>query len=204
MKKTIVSKNGQLFVEKKSTKFFNVLNFLARHPYDSFSLSEVAEETGFSKSTASIIVTQLEKEGYIIIGKISNLWRIKFNTSNLAAIGYKIGINLNLMYSCGVIDYILQKWGTPKSIILFGSVRKGEDGPDSDIDIAIEIPEKKDLNIVSLESFNDEAAERLKKFETKIKRHFKFYFFNKNRIDGNLFINIANGIVLYGLLEVKP
>ena len=203
MKKTIVLNNEQLFAEKNVTKFLKVLNFLARHPNDSFSLSEVAEETDLSKSTASLIVIQLEKEGYILIGKISNLWRIKFNTDNLAAIGYKIGINLNMLYSCGVIDYILQKWGVPKSIVLFGSVRKGEDGPDSDIDIAIEIPEKKDLSIISLESFNDKIADKLKKFELQFKRHFKFYFFNKNKIDNNLFINIANGIVLYGLLEVK-
>ncbi len=204
MKKPNVPKKNQMFDSRTTVAAINILNLLSRYPNDSFSLTEIAKKVNVSKSTASRVLSELQKDDMIVIGQIANIWRVKFKASNLKALGYKIAINLGLVYSCGVIEYVLQKWGTPRSIILFGSVRKGEDGPNSDIDIAIEIAEQKEPQILSLEQFDDENAKKLKEFEKNYERHFKFYFFNREKVDPNLFVNIANGIVLLGLLEVKP
>ena len=203
MKRTIVLKKELTIIKETSPKTVALI-FLTKYPFYSFTLSEIAEKAGISKSTASRVLTQLQKEGFITIGQIANLWRVQFNINNIQAIGTKIGMNLIAIYNARIVDYIIFKFGTPKAIMLFGSYRKGEDSPASDIDIAIEISEEKELEIISLEQFKDDASIALKEWEKSAERKIKLHFFHRKHIDPNLFINIANGILLYGLLEVKP
>lgn len=206
MKRTRIQKKEQTFELKnifthKNVSYLTILGFLSRYPYDSFTLTEVSEKSGISKSATSTTIKQLEKDGYVIVGNIANLLRIKFNTVNLAAIGYKISTSLMAIYASGVVNYLAQKWGHPKAVILFGSVRKGEDGPGSDIDIAIQMDNDKDVEIITLQQMHDDDARKLEEFEQKFERKFKFLFFDKKKIDNNLYLNLINGIALYGLLE---
>lgn len=203
MKRTIVLKK-ELTIIKDTSADTATFVFLAKYPFNSFTLSEIAQKVGISKSTASRVLTQLQKEGFITIGQIANLWRVQFNINNPQAIGTKMGMNLIAIYNARIADYVIFKFGTPKAIMLFGSYRKGEDGPDSDIDIAIEISEERELEIISLEKFKDDASIALKEWEKSAERKIKLHFFHRKHIDQNLFINIANGILLYGLLEVNP
>jgi predicted nucleotidyltransferase/AraC-like DNA-binding protein len=205
MKKPTVRKGNQSIAER--TRAFNVvLDFLSRYPNDSFSLSEVARQAGVSKSTASRVLTDMLGQGMIVNDKIADyIWRVRFNPDNLQSIGYKIGANIVRVYQSRIVEFIMQEWGIPKSIVLFGSYRKGEDAKGSDVDIAIEIGQEKELEI------KDTASEKFKEFaqlvhawESLNERKFKLHFFNRNKIDRNLFISIANGILLYGLLEVNP
>jgi len=218
MRKTRVQKkeqgNPQLseILKNKVITALATLHFLAKHPHDSFSVTEIAEEISTSKSTASKILQSLQKENLVIIGKITpRLWRVQFNTQNLKAISYKISTNLGLIYQSDVLEYIKQKWGTPKAILLFGSMRKGEDTTGSDIDIAIEVDQDQQLAILELANVENEETSLLKElhgklqqFETFLERKFRFHIFNRNKVDINLFNNIANGILLFGFLEVKP
>ena len=75
-------------------------------------------------------------------------------------------------------------------IIVFGSFSKGEDIENSDIDIYVETPSKKEIS--------------LKKFEKKLNR--KIQVFRNKSIkkikNEDLANNILNGIVLNGNLEV--
>ena len=78
--------------------------------------------------------------------------------------------------------------------MLFGSYRKGEDGDGSDIDIAVEVPEGAKTGIFHFEE--------LAAFEKAMERKVTVHAFGRKDIDENLFVSIANGIVLYGFLEV--
>ncbi len=203
MKKPTVRKEDQAFA-KRTRAYDAIFSFLSRYPNDSFSLSEIAKKAGVSKSTASRVLTDMHAQTLITIEEIANLWRVRFNTKSLQAIGFKISANLARIYQSRVIEPIISEYGVPRSIILFGSYRKGEDGPGSDIDIAIETGHEKELEIVTLDLKKGEWAKYVKDWETQNERKFKLHFFSRKKIDRNLFINIANGIVLYGLLEVNP
>ena len=75
-------------------------------------------------------------------------------------------------------------------IVLFGSYAKGEDIEDSDIDLYIETPSKKEID--------------LEQFEKILYRKIQIFKFNKISEVPNphLANNIINGIILNGHLEV--
>ena len=89
---------------------------------------------------------------------------------------------------------IYEKVGNAKAIILFWSYRKGDDNEKSDIDIAVEVIGNQDLKIVNLENIHQ--------FGYRKNVPVNLHVFSKNKVDINLFSNIANGIVLAGFLEV--
>ena len=93
-------------------------------------------------------------------------------------------------------DFQILDLGIPRAIILFGSFRKGEDISTSDIDIAIEMDDEQEHRVV--------RHKNLEEFEKEIKRNIQIHLFNRNNTDINVFNNIANGILLFGFLEVKP
>lgn len=197
MKKPIVSKKEQLFEEVTGVQKLFELFF--RYPDQDFTLSEIAKETKISKSTASRILARFEGAGMITIiplGKSGHLWRIRANYENPDFRNRKIVSNLAIIYDNNIVKYLNEVFGHPKAILLFGSFRKGEDTTGSDIDIAIETAEEKDLQIFTFKE--------LEVFETEVERKVKVYVFNRKHIDLNLFNNITNGIVLSGFLEVNP
>jgi len=202
MKEPIVQKRNRLSEKRTITKI-KILEFLARYPFDSFTLTEIAKKAKVSKAAASKIVRELEAEGYVTIGELAKLlWRVRYNLDKLPARGFKISSSLLIIYQSRIIEYIIKKWGSPRAIVLFGSVRKGEDGPGSDIDIAVETDREQDVEFVSLDAFDDEESQKLREFENVVERKFRICFFNRKRTDPNLFLSIVNGILLYGFLEV--
>ena len=72
--------------------------------------------------------------------------------------------------------------------------KKGEDDEDSDIDISVEVHGGIETGTFEYEEFAE--------VEKILKRKISIHVFNRKKIDSNIFTNIANGIVLYGLLEV--
>ncbi|HLC84362.1 MAG TPA: nucleotidyltransferase domain-containing protein [Candidatus Nanoarchaeia archaeon] len=201
MKKPIVQKKNQV-EEKQSISLLKVLDFLALHPNDSFSLTELAKRAKVSKAMASQVVRALVKDKLVIQKTIANIWRIQFNNDDLAARGYKISMNLRIIYSKRIVEAIVQEFGNPRSIILFGSVRKGEDQPGSDIDIAVEVEGTQEVTIMEGEVLYQKFP-KLKAFEERFGRRLRLHFYSQEAIDKNIFLNIINGILLYGLLEVR-
>ena len=178
----------QTGIQKVTELFF-------KFPEKEFSLSDIAKETGVAKANVGNILTDLEKISFLTIEKLSKIWRVKANRSNWYFLKNKIVYNLNFVYQSGLVEFLYEHYSHPKSIILFGSFRKGEDVSSSDIDIAIEQEEFKEYQIVSLR----EVIE----FEKQIGRKIQIHEFNRNVVNINLFNNIANGIVVIGFLEVK-
>ncbi len=191
--KLIVQKN--YYIENESTAKNKIMKVLFRYPEKEFSLSDLAKESTVAKANIGSILSDLEKPGLINIEKLSNIWRIRANISNWHFRRSKIVHNLNQIYSSGLVELLVDKFNNPKAISLFGSFRNGEDISNSDIDIAIETDNTDEYKIMEQKELNE--------IEKKIGRRIQIHLFNRENIDINVFNNIANGILLWGFLEVK-
>ncbi|MBI2141655.1 nucleotidyltransferase domain-containing protein [Candidatus Woesearchaeota archaeon] len=98
----------------------------------------------------------------------------------------KMVYNLSSVLESGLIEHLEEKL-TPKTIVLFGSYRRGEDIEGSDIDFFVECKEEP-VNLTKFEN----------KLGRKIELHFNEDFINYSKELKN---NIINGIVLSGFLE---
>ena len=192
MKPKVTKKYLELFIQNSLQR---VLEVLYRYPEKEFSLSDLAKEAGVAKPHIGAILTSLERLGFITITRLTKIWRIKANQQSGNFIKSKIIYNLNFIYQSGLIEFLTEHFGNPKSIILFGSFRRGEDFSASDIDIAIETDETEEYKTIGLRILSD--------FEREIGRKIQIHLFTRKDIDIHVFNNIANGIVLSGFLEVK-
>lgn len=173
-----------------------VLYWFFSYPTKEVSLNDVTKRTRISKTTANKVVSKLEEEGFLKITPLGKIWRISCVQQHIFNTERKIPYQLELIYSSGIIDEVLKKIKTPRAIILFGSYRKGDDVETSDIDIAVETFDDEEIQLFELETL-PRLGYRNNVKVTLLK-------FSRTKIDVNLFSNIANGIVLYGFLEVKP
>lgn len=194
MKKPIgIKKEQKFYIETAKQRTAEVL---FKYPEKEFSLSDLAREAGVRKSNIGRILEEFSKIGFIEITKLSKIWRIRANLDNWFYKKSKIIYNLNFIYQSGLIEFLAEHFKNPKAVILFGSFRKGEDISNSDIDIAIETDSVKKYNVIELRELSE--------IEKVINRKIQIHLFNKKNIDINVFNNIANGIILFGFLEVKP
>lgn len=189
------------FVHKKYLKLYEetarnkIVGVLFRYPEKEFSLSDLAREAGVAKANIGNILNEFQEAGIINIEKLSKIWRIRSNQTNWIYVRSKIVYNLNFIYKSGLVEFLVDFFKNPKAVVLFGSFRKGEDIYNSDIDIAIESAEAKGYETIGLRELSE--------FEMSIGRKIQIHLFNRESIDINVFNNIANGILLWGFLEVK-
>ena len=165
------------------------------YPYEGISLTKLSKNLDVAKSTTTLIVSALEKEGFLKKEILGNVWRIQANPKHSYFMTKKIPFNLRLIYESGIIAWVTENISDFRAIVLFGSYRKGEDMPTSDIDVAIEIIGNKQFEII-------ERMIPVLGYRKNVPVH--FHLFSRKNIDINLFANIANGIVLQGFLEAYP
>lgn len=90
--------------------------------------------------------------------------------------------NLRKIYMSGLIGYLKREWSNP-GIVLFGSFAKGEDIEGSDIDLYIQTPSKRKID--------------LKAYEKNFQRDIQIFKFRSIKdINPHLANNIINGITL--------
>ena len=189
------------FVNKKYLKLYEetaknkIAEVLFKYPEKEFSLSDLSREAGVAKANIGNILEEFQEADLIAIEKLSKIWRIRANQINWSFIRSKIVYNLNFVYKSGLVEFLLDYFKNPKAVILFGSFRKGEDISSSDIDIAIESSEVEGYETIGLRELSD--------FEKTIGKKIQIHLFNRKNVDLNVFNNIANGILLWGFLEVK-
>lgn len=193
------------YMVKKSTKnvvieineaYLKTLYWFFSFPNVSLGLNDLSEALKISKTTAKRVVLQLMEEGFLkreILGKI---WRISCDPNHPYNFTRKICYNLTLIYESSILKIIHDQIKNPRAIILFGSYRKGDDTEKSDIDIAVEVLGNEEVRI--------EQLVEVLNFGNRKNVLINLYVFSRNKVDLNLFANIANGIVLDGFLEVRP
>jgi len=176
-----------------------VMQWFFSYPTREVNLNDLTKLIRISKSTANKVVLRLGREGFLEVKELGKVWRISCNQQHSYNTTRKIAYNLELIFESGIIDAILH-WPSeiqnPRSIILFGSYRKGDDTETSDIDVAVETLGNEEIKIIELGIINKLGYRRRVKVN--------ILKFTRNKIDMNLFTNIVNGICLYGLLEARP
>lgn len=132
---------------------------------------------------------ELEKQGILKKTKTDNVAFYSADRTNKNYLICKKLFNIGSLYTSGLIDCLVEELSNP-AIIVFGSYAKAEDIENSDIDLYIETPSNKKIN--------------LKKFEEKLQR--KIQIFKQKNIreinNPHLSNNIINGILLNGFIEV--
>ena len=193
-----ISSRKEKYVKEleNSIAFIKVLYWFFDFPNREMSLNDLSEEVGISKTTANRIVSQLEEIGFLKKEVLGRIWRIKCNPQHPYNLSLKVPYHLGQIYLSGLLDATFKQTPNPRAVILFGSYRKGDDTEQSDIDIAVEVLGNEEMKIKELG-----IIEQLG-FRKKVKVN--LHIFSRNKVDRNLFANIANGIILTGFLEVIP
>jgi len=173
-----------------------ILAYFFSFPEHPIGLNDLSEQIGSSKTSTKLSVNRLIRQGFLKKEEVGNAWRLSANPKDQFIITKKIPYNLQLIYEAGIIGEVYNKMPDARAIILFGSYRWGTDNEKSDIDIAVEILDHETMRIEPLGLIEQFA------FRKNIK--INLHIFSRNKIDLNLFTNIANGILLDGLLEVHP
>ncbi len=175
-------------------KLLKVAEFFLINPYKEVYLRELAKELKISPSAAKKYSEMLIREGLILDERKANLRYLKANESNLFYKHLKISYNLKQLLKSGLVEFIKENVANVTSIILFGSLAKGENDDKSDIDITV-IGKEKRLD--------------LSKFEDKLDREITIHFFKwsewneKTNKDNPFYYEVINyGISLYGELPL--
>ena len=192
----MVKKLKKTNVREFAEAYQKVLFWFFSFPTREIGLSDLSEAAGIAKSTANKIVTTLVNEQFLNLEFVGRVWRISCKQNHIYNFSKKISYNLMMVYESGILQEIHRRIPNPKAVILFGSYRKGDDTEKSDIDIAVEVVGDQEIKI--------ELLGILPAFGYRKDVQVNLHTFSRNRIDINLFSNIANGIVLEGFFEVRP
>ena len=159
------------------------------NPSKKLRVRQIEREVNVPLPSAIRYVKELVNERFLKKYEVANIVTFTTDRSSKYYIFEKKLFNLNSLFETDLIDYLVEELSNP-IIIVFGSFSKGEDIENSDIDIYVETPSKKEIS--------------LKKFEKKLNR--KIQVFRNKSIkkikNEDLANNILNGIVLNGNLEV--
>ena len=194
----MIKKLQKVDIIKLNEAYQKVLYWFFSFPNMETGLNDLSSELKIAKTTAKSVVNLLVDEGFLIKKIYGKAWRITCNLEHPYNLTRKVAFNLSMVfeaYENGLREQIFSI-GNANAIVLFGSYRKGDDISDSDIDIAVEMNDNEELRIVEMGIIPQFGFRK----NVKINLH----IFSRNKIDLNLFSNIANGIGLEGFLEVRP
>ncbi|MDO8508928.1 MAG: nucleotidyltransferase domain-containing protein [Nanoarchaeota archaeon] len=194
MKKTKASLKN-VNVDQLERTLDKCLIWFYAYPRTKIGLNDLAKSINSSKSATKQVVESLIKIEFLNRDIIGKAWLLTANQKHPYLVTKKIPYNLNLVYESGIIDAVYKLIQSPRAIVLFGSYRWGSDIEDSDIDIAVEVLDNRDLEIIRLGEI--EQLGYRKKVPVNL------HVFSRNKIDLNLFANIVNGIVLDGFMEAR-
>ncbi len=162
-------------------KTAKILEIFFEYPDRKFTVRELSKMTRIPRASVHNYLFQLKKQRLVTKDNQS--------ATNLLFKAKKTHYFIEKIIESGLVDFLVKNLN-PSCIILFGSIRKGDSVKESDIDIFVESPIKKELI--------------LKDFEKKLNH--KIQLFVKSNIqvlNPNLFNNIINGIKLYGSFNIK-
>jgi len=182
-------------VEELERTLDKCLVWFYAYPRTKIGLTDLAKYIKSSKTATKQVVESLIQVQFLNRGIIGKAWLLSANQKHSYFITKKIPYNLNIVYESGILDATYKMFPSPRAVILFGSYRWGTDVEESDIDIAVEIIDNHELQVVRLGIIEQLGYRK----NVPVNLH----IFSRNKVDLNLFANIANGIVLDGFLEVR-
>ena len=170
-------------------KLNKILQLFMKHPIREFNVREAARLTDISTATTSNKLKELAKEKILKHRKERNLDLYKANIESYEYRDMKIYHNIRTIRESGLLEALNEQYMKP-AVVLFGSSSTGMDIETSDIDIFIETPSKKGINV--------EKCERSLQRKIQLIRSDSI----KNVSNIHLANNIINGIILNNAIEV--
>ncbi len=169
-----------------------LIGFFLCNPTREIHLRGLARLLNMSPPGITKASKTLAKENIVLLrrDKEKKLVFLKANREHADFLSYKRSFNLHQLHKSGLISCLIEQYRKPEAIILFGSYARGEDTEESDIDIAI-------LTKSSI-------TPPLGIFEKKLSRKIKIITLCREKIEKEFWNTLANGIVLYGYLELPP
>lgn len=166
-----------------------VKEYFFLNPTVKLRVRQIERELKLSLPSVIRYIKELEKEGILKKEETSGTVFFSSDRTSKSFLLEKRFFNINLIFGCGLIEFMIKEYSNPV-IVVFGSYSRGEDIENSDIDLYVQIPSKREI--------------RLEKFENILKRKIQlFVYSNINKISNpHLANNIINGITLNNFLEV--
>ena len=183
-------------VEELKRAYEKCLVWFFAFPRTKIGLTELSKYVSSSKTAAKQAVESLVQHNIIIREIAGRAWILSANPKNQYFIRKKMLYHIDRLYESGIVEAVYKMTPQARTIILFGSYRRGDDVEESDIDIAVEVLDNRKMRIERL-GIVEQLGYR-KNIPVNL------HIFSRNKVDLNLFANIANGIVLDGFLEVRP
>lgn len=171
-----------------------ILEFFIKEPEREFYVRQISKILKKSPTTISKYLKNYEKKEILKSERKLNHLLFKANREGEEFKQLKLKHNLDLLKNSGFIDYLVEEFNTPETIVLFGSFAKAENIPSSDIDLLVVSPTKKEID--------------LKKFEKKLGYKIQLFIHSNKEIEKmkiknkELLNNWINGIVVCGHWEV--
>jgi len=166
-----------------------IKEYFLQNPTARLRVRGIERATGLPLPSVIRYTKELEKEGILKTITTGGVVFYGADRTNKHFLLEKRLFNIRQIYEAGLVDYLKQELSNPP-IVLFGSYANGEDTEDSDVDLYIETPSQKRIN--------------LEMFETKLQRRIQVFRHKTIREIRNVHLanNIVNGITLNNYLEV--
>jgi predicted nucleotidyltransferase len=183
-------------VEEIKRAYEKCLVWFYAFPRRTIGLSELSLSTKSSKTATKQAVETLVQQEFLTMEIAGKTWILSTNQKHPYFLTKKVPYHIDKIYESGILEAVRQEIPQARVIILFGSYRWGDDNEESDIDIAVEVLDDHDVEIVRLGT--------VEQFGYRKNIPVNLHIFSRNKIDLNLFSNMANGFILDGFLEVRP
>ncbi len=113
-----------------------VLSAFLENPYQKYYVREIARKLNMPKSTVSLCLQQLHREGFI--ERSEDRMAVYFKASLTPKLkAFKAAYTSSLIEHSGTMEYLSKNSKGLSSILLYGSAARGEDGPESDYDFLV-------------------------------------------------------------------
>ncbi len=119
-----------------------VLGLFMRNPYERYYLREAARTLKTSPMTVKRALDMLMGERLLVREEFKDLLLYKANMESPAFRHMKAAYNLAWLEGKGVVDYLKDRLPGMSSLVLYGSLAKGENDEKSDIDLLAIAPQK--------------------------------------------------------------
>ncbi len=171
------------------TKKARIMEFFLDNPTKEIHARALSRKIKVSAPWVIKTAQELEKEGLVKISRDKGIMEtmIRANRENHVFAELKRSYNLLQISESGLKEYLIRSFKRPECIILFGSYSKGEDTEQSDVDIAIIVRNKSDINV--------------KIYEKKLQRQINIHQIVKEAIQKEFWNTLANGIIIDGYLD---
>ena len=171
-----------------------ILKPFIKEPEREFHIRELARINKKSPTTISKYLSKYGGKNILTAKRRLNHLLYKANLESPIFKQIKLFYNLRKLRESGLIDYLIGEFNNPEAIILFGSFRKAEDIPKSDIDLLIITPSNKEINLTRYEKL---LNHKIQLFLCSHKKIDEMKTKNKELLN-----NFINGIVLEGFWEI--